>query len=133
MVNKVSSDIVRAWFLTYIEHPDLEKIVQNVWFAIDQDYVKDKKTFIVRADIVEGLEGYNVVAPASAPTWPELEELRVDFRTRLREESGTEEVEVAAAKVTAHTPNPPHNNSPGYIGEDEQMSAVGPLRHSPWG
>jgi hypothetical protein len=141
MIEEVVESIERGWILVKIDEEvafdDLRKAVQAVWFRFDQDSVREAN-FIVRADLVsnDARNGnevpYKVMAPACAVDRNTLYELAGAFGEALAAELGVELI-VAVAFADAYTPNPPQNNAPGYIAEDEALSPKGKLRDNPWG
>ena len=134
-------EIARAWFLvdaSGVANGRLVTAARAAWDEINKDYDRSPKTtFVVRSDVVSGVDDVHIIAPAAAPSKPELEQLREKFERLLRNKIGNEEenssVNVKMAFVEQHWPDPPQDGAPGYIAQKEEMSPMGPLRDNPHG
>lgn len=104
---------------------------------LDEEYSKDPKTFVVRADTVRPidqtkiateLQGTDVtlVVPLSAAT----EEILGQVVADLLQEFSIDNYELAV--VEKHVPYPPHE-APGYVAKEEARSPKeGSTGHNPW-
>jgi hypothetical protein len=135
MTNDEQPTIFRAWMLIKDELTDPREVARQMYCFInlDENYSKDAKTFVVRADTVrstdqEGVEGTSMtlVVPLSAAT----EAILAEVVNKLVEEFSITDYELAV--VNQHVPFPPHE-APGYIAAEEARSPKeGSTGHNPW-
>ncbi len=130
-------EIYRAWLLIKITEGDpklASELAKDIYCKInlDEEYSRNKKIFVVRADLVSGHDDlYDLVVPICTDTEPLMEVITDFIATTLAEKLGLT-LSIVRLLVDKHVPFPPHN-APGFVTyEEENPLKQGATGHNPW-